>query len=340
VVSLFVAPGCVHARNNGIDSIEESKKIFSSVRLDQTLIQVPIDYPFQNPQKITFEAEKRKVHLYSRLFAQGEAVYIEIISSEKGEPGSHIRCSFNGRAVPLTHRGWGYRGLFAISPDEKTPGGTLTLESQSGKIVSRENFRIKIEKTDFPVSHTALNLGKYSSTQKLTPETVAFIQRCMAKKKSAFSRFSEDSLTPSLSHPRDIHRITSPFYSKRIIEKFALRNGKRIPLKPSINIHSGLDLQGLPGDPIFAMARGRIAISEKMHYEGNFTLIDHGNGVFTGYMHQSDLFVKEGETVEPGQKIGTSGATGAVTGAHLHVALYIGSVPVNPLGLLSLPIRN
>ncbi len=61
------------------------------------------------------------------------------------------------------------------------------------------------------------------------------------------------------------------------------------------------------------------------------TFIDHGWGVFTGYLHQSELLVSEGDWVEVGDEIGLVGYTGRATGPHLHWEVWVGGVPVNPL---------
>ena len=64
---------------------------------------------------------------------------------------------------------------------------------------------------------------------------------------------------------------------------------------------------------------------------GNVTYIDHGWGVYSGYFHQSEFLVSEGDYVETGQVIGLVGNTGRSTGAHLHWEIWVGGVPVDPL---------
>jgi murein DD-endopeptidase MepM/ murein hydrolase activator NlpD len=64
---------------------------------------------------------------------------------------------------------------------------------------------------------------------------------------------------------------------------------------------------------------------------GNTTILDHGWGIFTGYLHQSQILVSVGDVVDVGQTIGMVGATGRVTGPHLHWDVYVGGIPVNPL---------
>ncbi|GMR09719.1 MAG: hypothetical protein BMS9Abin28_0539 [Anaerolineae bacterium] len=98
-----------------------------------------------------------------------------------------------------------------------------------------------------------------------------------------------------------------------------------------IYYHTGLDLFGSSSTPVLAAARGRVAFSEFQTVRGNVTYIDHGWGVYTGYLHQSESLVKPGDMVEAGQTIGYVGGTGRVTGPHLHWEVWVGGVPVDPV---------
>lgn len=95
--------------------------------------------------------------------------------------------------------------------------------------------------------------------------------------------------------------------------------------------HTGLDLYGNPRTPVLAPAPGQVVFAGPLAVRGNATYIDHGWGVYTGYLHQSEIFVKPGDRVETGDTIGMVGATGRVTGAHLHWEVWVGGVPVDPL---------
>ena len=95
--------------------------------------------------------------------------------------------------------------------------------------------------------------------------------------------------------------------------------------------HAGLDLYGNKDTEIYAPAPGVVAFSGLLTVRGNATYIDHGWGVYTGYLHQSQLFVQAGDRVETGQLIGMVGNTGRVTGPHLHWEIWVGGVPVQPL---------
>ncbi|HEY47384.1 MAG TPA: peptidoglycan DD-metalloendopeptidase family protein [Anaerolineae bacterium] len=95
--------------------------------------------------------------------------------------------------------------------------------------------------------------------------------------------------------------------------------------------HTGLDLYGSVGLSILAPAPGRIVFAGPLIVRGNATYIDHGWGVYSGYFHQSKIFVSVGDLVETGQVIGEVGNTGRSTGAHLHWEIWVGGVPVDPL---------
>lgn len=104
---------------------------------------------------------------------------------------------------------------------------------------------------------------------------------------------------------------------------------------PYIYFHTGLDVCGGVGDDIYAPAAGVVVFAGPLTVRGNATMIDHGWGVYTGYMHQSEILVKAGDRVEAGQVIGKVGRTGLrVTGPHLHFEVLVGGVQVEPLDWL------
>lgn len=99
--------------------------------------------------------------------------------------------------------------------------------------------------------------------------------------------------------------------------------------------HSGLDFCGGEGLQIFAPAPGKVVFAAPLTVRGNATIIDHGWGVYSGFWHQSQVFVNVGDRVEQGQVIGLVGGTGRVTGAHLHWEVWVNGVQVNPLDWLN-----
>ena len=96
-----------------------------------------------------------------------------------------------------------------------------------------------------------------------------------------------------------------------------------------------MDLRGKTGTPIKACADGVIRIASDHFFSGNSIYIDHGQGVVSMYFHLSKMLVRDGESVKKGQVIGHVGATGRVTGPHLHFGLNVSGVAVDPMPLFS-----
>jgi biotin carboxyl carrier protein len=99
--------------------------------------------------------------------------------------------------------------------------------------------------------------------------------------------------------------------------------------------HTGTDFAGAVGAPIRAPARGRVALVDDFHLGGGVIYIDHGAGLVTAYLHLSAKDVQEGDIVEAGQVIGRVGATGRVTGPHLHWIVRYGGHTVDAMSLLA-----
>jgi murein DD-endopeptidase MepM/ murein hydrolase activator NlpD len=97
-----------------------------------------------------------------------------------------------------------------------------------------------------------------------------------------------------------------------------------------------VDFAGQPGDPVRAANRGVVALVDNFFLAGNVVYLNHGDGVVTGYFHLTEATVAVGDTVERGQQIGIVGATGRVTGPHLHWSARYGEHTFDPMGLLEL----
>jgi len=98
--------------------------------------------------------------------------------------------------------------------------------------------------------------------------------------------------------------------------------------------HSGVDLRGREGEPVRAMAAGRVALAAEHYFSGRSVYLDHGQGVVSMYFHLSEILVEPGQFVTKGQEIGKVGATGRVTGPHLHFGLSVLGQRVDPLALI------
>lgn len=104
------------------------------------------------------------------------------------------------------------------------------------------------------------------------------------------------------------------------------------------SVHQGLDFRAATGTPVRAINSGRVILARDFFFEGNFLVIDHGQGLLSLYLHLSDFKVKEGEIVRKGQLVALSGGTGRATGPHLHLGVRWQGVYVNPAILLKLSL--
>jgi murein DD-endopeptidase MepM/ murein hydrolase activator NlpD len=101
------------------------------------------------------------------------------------------------------------------------------------------------------------------------------------------------------------------------------------------NPHAGTDFLSPAGTPIRAPNAGRVVAARNLFFSGGTVILDHGSGVFSQFAHLSRIDVEEGDLVPRGHVVGRVGATGRVTGAHLHWGLRVGGARVDPLSLLA-----
>jgi murein DD-endopeptidase MepM/ murein hydrolase activator NlpD len=188
---------------------------------------------------------------------------------------------------------------------------------------TREILRkVQVAKASYPSAtiRVAKQFTEPSQTQ------LAAIAADKSVKQKTFSAFSDErlwsgSFTPPVSAP-----VSAVFGTGRVFNHEVQSR------------HEGLDYAVPAGTPVRAIGRGAVLLARPMFFEGNFVVVDHGQGLLSLYLHLSEFKVKEGETVSEGQVIGLSGGTGRATGAHLHLAVRWQGVYLNPAILLRLAI--
>ncbi len=217
-----------------------------------------------------------------------------------------------------------WRAIGAISADAKDETRVLvTVEFASGKAESIRRSILTPKPPPHEGSRRALAVDS-RFTRPLDAETQARVDRENATAREIGRRshdrprqWSEPFILPRQS------AITSRFGSGRMF------NGTLT------SRHLGVDFRGQTGQPIRAANRGVVALVANFFLAGNVAYVDHGEGIVTAYFHMSKTLVAAGDTVERGQEIGLVGATGRVTGPHLHWSARYGAMTVNPLDLTS-----
>ncbi len=126
-------------------------------------------------------------------------------------------------------------------------------------------------------------------------------------------------------YPLDSVKITGVFGNQRIL------NGRKA------NIHNGLDFSAGQGDSIRAISDGIVSIAgNNFFYNGNFVLLDHGQGLSSVYLHMSKLLVETGQKVRKGEIIGLVGSSGRSTGPHLHLGVQWYKKRIDPMSLFEM----
>jgi hypothetical protein len=276
-----------------------------------------------------------RLTLMARRFAQGEPVLAEV-TGKMADPRLH----WDGQPIPLSRRPWGYRGLIALGPNCKTGATGWRIDCQNGGRNRSLEGSIPVAASDFPRDEVWIPASPRRGAgpvQPKPPDPTA-TERALAKQ-AALARFGPDLLRPGRAFPTPTTRQSSPFYALRRIVRYRMDGTNRTPLASFVVPHLGTDLAARRGEPVLALASGLVTFSGQMPFEGNFVVLDHGLGVISYYMHMHLLLVQKGEKLASGTVLGLVGSTGFSTGPHLHVSLRIRGVQVDPLALLSLPIR-
>jgi murein DD-endopeptidase MepM/ murein hydrolase activator NlpD len=160
------------------------------------------------------------------------------------------------------------------------------------------------------------------------PEEMARIKSEIELKAKVFASSAPQPLWSGDFHAPVAAPATSSFGMRRTY------NGKLA------SVHKGMDFRAPSGTPVRAGNSGVIVLARPLYYEGNCVVIDHGLGLFTVSMHLSRIDVKEGQSVKLGEQIGLSGATGRVTGPHLHWSVRWQDASLDPAKLLKMDLSG
>jgi murein DD-endopeptidase MepM/ murein hydrolase activator NlpD len=241
-----------------------------------------------------------------------------------GAPGD-ARADWDGRPVPLFPvPGGGWAGLVGIDLD--VPPGLLgwrvTRPSAAKNGGALAAGAVTVRARSFPTQQLTLPRAMVD----LDPPTLARVQAERVALRAALAHSAGARLWGgAFRTPVEGGQPTGGFGLRRLI------NGQ--PRSP----HAGYDWAAPVGTPVVAANAGRVVLVAEHFFAGRNVVVDHGLGLFTLYYHLDEARVAVGEPVATGQVLGTVGASGRVTGPHLHFAVLLGGARVDPESLFRLP---
>jgi murein DD-endopeptidase MepM/ murein hydrolase activator NlpD len=270
-------------------------------------------------QAVAQESQIEVTH-QARALQPGEVV---LLRAESPRPLSQLRATAFDREFPLFSDGAGLRWTGLVGIDLETKPGRYTVKLRgsdtSGKPVACDDA-LAVGVKRFPTRQLAVD-EKFVTPPK---EVLARIKEESAKVRAIFDRVTPQRYwSGAFAIP-----VPGPVISS--FGKRSVYNGQ--PRSP----HSGTDFRAATGTPVRTPNSGKVVLAAELYFSGNTVIIDHGLGLYSYFGHLSAFSVQEGATVESGEVVGKAGATGLVTGPHLHWSVRLVGTRVDPMSLLSL----
>ena len=256
----------------------------------------------------------------SALTTQGALLLVEVVGAKRLP---EIKGEWNGRELELWSEGNSSRVLHGlIGVDLEKPAGTyswtVSWKNKEGEVVTCSDS-VTVRTGKFPTE----NLKVEKQFVEPDPEQQKRVEEDSKKMKAIYDTVTPDRLWDGAFRLPLKDVTTGGNFGRRRI----LNGQARSP-------HAGVDFPAMKGTPVFVAQRGKVALAEELYYSGNTIVIDHGYGIFTLYAHLSEIDVKPGDLVASNAEIGKVGATGRVTGPHLHWGLTIQHARVNAMSIV------
>ena len=253
----------------------------------------------------------------SRSLQPGELVVVSIALTDASD---HLRVrAFDHDVVAYTVGDRAWRAIVGIDLDVKPGTYAVTVESGNDANRARASYDLVVKPRVFRTRRRTVNEAFVTPppSEQGRIDREAKLLAGVWNAPAAERLWTDPFVRPV---PQDAN---SAFGTRSIF------NGK------PRNAHGGADFLSPAGTPIHAPGAGRIVVARDLYFSGNTVVIDHGLGLFSMLAHLSAIDVHEGDRVTTRQLLGRVGATGRVTGPHLHWAVRASGARVDPLSLLA-----
>jgi hypothetical protein len=253
----------------------------------------------------------------ARALQPGELVVLTL-TTPAGVDG--VRVSAFGRAIPAARvepRAW--RALIGIDLDAAPGKHTVSIRARSGGNTVETTYDLIVKPRSFATRRLMVD-------EAMVNPPAAMLARIQAEAAELGRLWGQSAPEPLWTGPfvRPVPDQANSIFGTR-----SIFNGQRR------SPHSGTDFLSPAGTPIKAPNGGRVVLARNLYFTGNTLVIDHGLGLLSLFAHLSEFAVHEGDVVSTGQIVGNVGATGRVTGPHLHWAVRANGSRVDALSLLA-----
>ena len=258
------------------------------------------------------------IHVSARSIRPGELVVLTLTLDAQAV-GVTVN-AFGGRMPVYGLRAGVWQALVGIDLEQKPGAYAVTVEARLGPTVIRGEEMLTVKPRTFA-----------TRTLRVAPEFVNPPEALLARIEG------EAALVRNITAQSGPDRLWSEPFVRPVREPANSRFGTRSVFNGEVRRpHGGADFLSAAGTLVHAPNAGRVAAARNLFFTGNTVIIDHGMGVVSLLAHLSAMDVREGEVIEAGQVIGRVGATGRVTGPHLHWGVTVTGARVDPLSILAL----
>lgn len=273
----------------------------------------PVDTPVaEEPPPVSTPVDAPQIQLSAPVIGQGETTTIRLSGYFAGSATAFC----DSRSYPLVADGDSFWGVIGAAGDAQTGTHAITVELSdvNGESIGELATQVTVVDMGYPVENIDLPADVIGSLD------TGLIQQENNARAAVFAEFTAQKLWSGPFVWPVAEVIVSPYGIRRSY------NGG-----PVNSFHQGVDLAADEGVPVAAGNSGRVAYVGSGPTHGNSVLIDHGDGVFSGYNHLSAVSVQVGRMVGKGDTVGLIGSTGMATGPHLHWEVLVRGLPVDPV---------
>ena len=288
----------------------------------------------QAEQQAQYEAMKARIKF---MYERGDSLYLELLL----ESGSFAEMLNKAEYVEMLseydrnklNEYINTAKMIELTKEELEQEKETLTDAKADVAVEQANMQTLINDKTAEIGDISANItdkqaaiDEYEASIREQNDTISALEKAVAEEKKQLEAQQKKAQT----YDGGMFTWPCPSYT-RISDDY----GNRIhPILGIQQFHNGIDMAAPGGSPILAAYNGTVVAAAYSTTMGNYVMIDHGDGLYTVYMHASSLSVSTGQTVSKGDQIAAVGATGRATGNHLHFSVRLNGSYVNPWNYL------